>query len=150
MRLVALPNCFAVPRRPGARKSKRDQRSPRRFSTGVGVLDGLRFVEDHEAPLAIPKPRDLADGPVRTQDRVGGIDLFARDGGEGPGTGRRGVCDEQLQPRAKAFGFRPPVAHERRRHDEEGRGSLGRATKEEQREHLERLAEPHVVGETNA
>ena len=148
-------NDAALPSSPGLANSRIDHRSASRFSTGVPVtairaaggdradrggllggrvLDRLRLVDDHPAPVDPPQDRRVAGG-----ERVrGDHQVAAGDGrGEGLAAGPLGaVVDVHPQVRGEALRLPLPVADQRHRADEQGRadrasspdGPLGPAT----------------------
>ena len=164
------PNCFAEPRSPGFTKSKRDQRSPARFSTGrsgerepppgpellhrarlsgAGVLDRLRLVEHHEPERAGGEPGHAGHPGVGHHDQVDPANRLRREGPELAPGHRRGVNDEHAQRGGESLRLRLPVRQQRRRdHEEVGAGDGATSLQQEQEgEDLDRLAEPHVVGQ---
>ena len=61
--------------------------------------------------------------------------------------------DERLQPRREAFDLRSPIGQQRRRRHQQARlrsGAVLPLENQQQREHLNGLAEPHVVGQAGA
>ena len=65
----------------------------------------------------------------------------------------RRMGDERLQPRRKAFDFRRPVGEQRCRRHQQARlrpGAILALENEQQRKHLNGLAESHIVGKTGS
>ena len=157
-------------------KSKIDQRSPSRFSIGVpvsamrasarscltarvclaaGILDGLRLVEHRPAATASAASQgDAGQKAVARDDEIGVArgrprrPLFSFSAGM-----RRGMDDERLQARREARDLRRPVGEQRGRRHQQRRLALARPLllqHQQQRQDLDGLAEPHVVGEAGA
>ena len=113
------------------------------------VLDRLRLVEHQPAPRLLGVRVDLEpeqgvgrDDDVSAVDDRQAIDSLRRDT-----DGRHGADD---QPGREGFGLvRPRRHHAGRRHHQEWPGA-GLARVRHQRQGLERLAEPHVVGQDAA
>ena len=113
------------------------------------VLDVLRLVEDQ------PRPGHRAVGVrlepeqrVRRDHDVGGGDLLDR----APRPRQRVGDRIDLQSGREAGRLRHPVRHDARRRDHQERADarVALAGVADQRERLQRLAEPHVVGEDPA
>ena len=108
------------------------------------ILDHLRFVEDHHRPRL--RAQELHVAP---HERVGGDDEIVAGNRLEPFAPLRPVPDEHAQIGGEARRLARPVAHEARgRHHQrrllEPAGALFR---QEMRERLQRLAQPHVVGQ---
>ena len=154
-------------------KSKIDQRSRRLFSIGgagqgdaalalqrlyrarllgVGVLDRLRLVQHHEPPGRLGESVDPQQRAVARHDKIGGRKALRSSRFQFGGGSEGGMRHHDPQARGEARRFRRPVGEQRRRGDEEARsaGRLPPLQRQQQREHLDRLAEPHVVGEAGA
>ncbi len=118
---------------------------------GPRVLDRLGFVQHDQAERGLGDPRHARERPIGRDHEV----APARDPGAFARDLRdrllRGVGHVDAQARGKALDLRAPVADERGRDDEQG-GLPARTPlpREEEREDLERLPEPHVVGEACA
>ena len=68
---------------------------------------------------------------------------------------RRGMRDDAVEARREALDLRRPVGEQRRRRDEQAGAPrlarvAARSQHQQQRQHLDRLAEAHVVGEAGA
>ena len=106
------------------------------------VLDELRLVEHDDRPVdgrerLVVEPQHR----VRRDDDVG-IDR------ERPALRRRRAAHGDVEPGGEPRRLVVPGAqHRRGRHDEDGATFAGLARVEQQRQHLQGLAEPHVVGE---
>ena len=128
----------------GARRSR-----AARCSLRLGVLDELRLVEHERRPVhAAELGLVEAQQRVRRDDDVGGCGDLA-DGA----TGLRARCGDRLdaQARGEPFRFAAPDRQDRRRRHDEERPALPRFVRvHDQRQHLQRLAEAHVVGEDAA
>ncbi|CAE6876028.1 hypothetical protein R69746_08787 [Paraburkholderia aspalathi] len=85
-------------------------------------------------------------------DEVGLGELRLIEAAQGLGGCDRGMRDQYAQTGREAFGFRGPVGQQGGRRDEEARARIGlfALQDQEQREDLNRFAEPHVVGQTRA
>ena len=132
------------------------QQARRLGGLGARVLDGLRLVEDHVVEAHVLQERRVAaQRAVGRQHEV--VVLEVLPGADAPGA--RVIEHPQLgrEPRR----LLPPVEHERPRHHDERRpgplaalvdrrGLARGAARFEQRQHLHRLAEAHVVGQAAA
>ena len=121
---------------------------------GAGILDRLRFVEHGKAPARGRDPGQTLERPVAGDHQIHvrqppGIDV--RQFG---GRHCRWMRNDCLQARHEALDLRRPVGEQRRRRHQQARSPsvLGRLTLQhhEQREHLNGLAQTHIVGETAA
>jgi hypothetical protein len=120
---------------------------------GARVLDRLRLVEDRQRPLAALERLGACERAVRRDDEIGAGEVRAPDLGEVARRHRRRVGHARCQRRREAIDLGLPVGKQRRGHDEQMRGIAAPAVllvKEEQREHLDGLAEPHVVRQAHA
>jgi hypothetical protein len=122
-----------------------------RFGGGGGrVLDRLRLVQDG---VVEPELREVGD--VAAQGAVGGEDhvvLLEVGAGSQPGAG----VVEDLELGRKPLGLRLPVEHQRAGDDDQRRSGVERTGLPplppvlQQRKHLDRLSQAHVVGQAAA
>ncbi len=170
-------NLSAEPSRPGQRKSNSDQRSDSRFSTGVPVrairasawscltalrlprgriLDGLGLVEHHQPPVHLEQPLLPQQHAVGGQDQVGvckGLVRIFRPCRQAlpwpsPTDGRNRASSVGAKRAISAFQLR-----QQRRRQHQQRRLFGRPLllhRRQQRQHLDRLAQAHVVGQAGA
>ena len=113
---------------------------------GPGVLDRLRFVQHAQPPAVVAQPLVARCGTVRGQHEVRGHFRLPRSLRR-----RRAVRQPHRQLGREPRDFCLPVAEQRCRHHHQRRPAitlpLQRAQK---REHLQGLAQTHVVGQTRA
>ena len=119
-----------------------------------GILDGLRLVDDRQTPRQGRKPGHPRQRAVTGDHQVERAEAIIVQRAQFGGRHRRRVRDQHPQPRREALGFRRPVRQKRRRGDQQ-RGAMRSLSPlvlqhQQQREHLDRLAQPHVVGEAGA
>ena len=117
----------------------------------AGILDGLRLVEHHEPHSRSRSHGTRPERAVGGEHRVGRVDLLGAPSPRArPRPWRRRARRRAASP-GEALGLGRPVGEQRAGHDEEG-GRRPRASppEEQEREHLEGLAEAHVVGEADA
>ena len=170
-RLAKFVNSFDDPNSPGLTKSKMDHKSPSRFSTGVPVsasrapafsfltarvclririLDGLRFVQHRQTPGDFRNPRHAKQRAVAGDDQIHILKAFLCESLKLRRRQRGRMRDQRLQSRREAFHFRRPVRQQRSRCDQQARLRFraGLALEnQQQRKHLNGLAESHVVGQ---
>jgi hypothetical protein len=117
---------------------------------GLGVLDRLRLVDNGETPAGLAEPIEPEQRGVAGHDEIDTSEVLGRSRFQPLGRRERGMGDEHVERRGEALGLGRPVGDERRRRDNEARPALAAAlaNRQQQRENLDRLAEPHVVGET--
>ena len=129
------------------------QRLDRLRLSRARVLDRLRLVEDHQRPLARAQRLDARERAVGGDDEVGGAEVGAGDVGQ-LARGHRGrMRDQRRQRRREALDLGLPVREQRcRRHQQVWRLAAARATlaQQQERQHLDGLAQPHVVGQADA
>ena len=117
---------------------------------GIGVLDGLRLVQDDKLPAGFRDPRHAEQRAVAGDYQVHAAQPLWRNGLEFGGRKRGRMGDESLQTRRKTFDLRCPVGQQRSRgYQQAGLPLAGRLAleNEEQRKHLHGLAKPHVIGQ---
>jgi hypothetical protein len=113
---------------------------------GLRVLDRLRLVEDHQPPRLRLQPRLAQQRPVGREHHVDRVHHRRRVDIPGAAMGH---MHAQVGREAGQLG--PPVAEQRRRqHDEVRTARPVPLQQQQQRDHLDRLPEPHVVGEAPA
>ena len=157
-------------------KSKIDQRSPSRFSTGVpvsamracasscfagarllgaGILDRLRLVEHDELPRDRRQPGNAQQRAVARDHEIDVREPSLIERLQLGGRHRRRMRDERAQARREALDLRAQLASS----DAGATSRLGPplvrspsslSEHQQQRQHLHRLAEAHVVGEAGA
>jgi hypothetical protein len=120
-------------------------------ASGVGVLDRLRFVENHVIEVDAGERHSIAtQRSVGNEHQVVLLDLVH------PAGPIRTREVEDLQLRREARRFLLPVEQHGPRHNHKRRLPLSPlvlarlSPRVQQREHDDRLAEPHVVGEAAA
>jgi len=109
----------------------------------------LSLIENGQRPVASPQRVDARERAIRRDDEVHLGELGAPHLGKLARRHGRRVGHEHRQGRGEALDLRLPVCHERGRHDQEVRRlAVGAVSlvQEQQPEHLDRLAEAHVVG----
>ena len=155
-------------------KSKIDHRSPRRFSTGVpvsamraGAFSALTarvclapgFLIACASSRMTKRHVGLRQRRHAQQRAVAGdhqVELRRRRRREPPDLlrgHRRGMHDQRVQLGREVLDLRRPVRQQRRRRHQQARPSpraLAAACSQQQRQHLDRLAQPHVVGQAGA
>ena len=121
------------------------QQPTRLRGRGAGILDRLRLVENHVVEAARAEAGDIAAQRAVGRDRqvrVDGIDILHRP---------FGVTEiVHLELRREAGGFAYPVKHERTRDHQQRHADAFFASRFEHGQHLDRLAQTHVVGQTSA
>ena len=124
---------------------------------GRRVLDRLGLVEDDEPPRRGGEPGHARQRAVAGDDEVGVTDMAGVGRLQLLGWHLRGMGDDRLQARCKACDLGRPVGEQRcRRHQQAGLGpgfDIARSLvlqHQQQRQHLDGLAEPHVVGKACA
>ena len=167
---------WTIPSRPGLMKSKIDQRSPSRFSMGVPVsamrasarscLTGLVCLAPGFLMACASSSTTSRHGVLRQpgrprQEAVAGDDQIdvRQIARAHRSSASRPVCadgwsDDRLQARCESLDLRGPVGEQRGRAPPAG-SACGRSSAlllqhQQQRQDLDGLAEPHVVGETGA
>ena len=120
---------------------------------GIGILDGLRFIEHGQSPGIFGDPRDTEQGTVAGDDHIGSLQLFGLQGLQLSGGQRGRVCDERFQSRSEALDFRRPIREQRCRGDQYAWFRLRiflSLENEQKREHLDGFAESHIVGKASS
>ena len=120
---------------------------------GRRVLDRLRLVDDGQAPAGGTEPGHARQGPVAGDDEIGTGEVLRGIRLQLLGRHGRGVGDKRLQARREPCDLRGPVGEQRGRRDEQARPRLIAGftfQHQQQRQHLDGLAEAHVVGEAGA
>jgi hypothetical protein len=111
----------------------------------VGVLDRLRLVQDHVVELG------LAQRPYIPSERAVGREHHVPSG---EGIALADAADagmvEHAQLWSEALRLGQPVEDQRLRHHDEGRGLARQAPGLQQGEHLDGLAQAHVIGQAAA
>ena len=137
---VTAENAFPDPNRPGLRKSKMDQRSPRRFSTGVplsamrarasiclaarvclvpGVLDRLGLVQDGEPPGRGEQRGHSQQRSIAGDHEIGLADPVAIERLQFRAGHRRGMRDDRDKGRREALDLRGPIGQQGCRRNQE-------------------------------
>ena len=112
------------------------------------VLDVLRLVEHHAPQVLAAEVLDVALHEVVRGDEHVGLRAARYGGGA---RGRRARERDSAQRRGEAPELGHPVVHERRgAHHQRGPLLPRLAAREDMRDHLQRLAQAHVVGEDAA
>ncbi len=125
------------------------QRLCRAGLAGVRILDRLRLVQDDEPPVRLGEHRDAQQRAIAGDHQI----MFRRPlDGECLHLIRRHcrrMHDHSLQAGGKFFDLRGPVPQQRGGRHQQVRGNLcGTGLfHQQQRQHLDRLAEAHVVGQ---
>ena len=122
---------------------------------GAGRLDGLRFVQDRDAPRRVEQRGHPEQRSVAGDDEVDTRDPVAIECLQFGASHCRGMRDRRPEARGEPFDLRSPVGQQGCRCDEQtGAPRLvawrARFHHQQQCQHLHRLAEPHIVGEAGA
>ena len=120
---------------------------------GVRVLDRLGLVEDREVPRGGREPGDAQERAVARDHEVNVRERLWRERLQLVGRHGRRMRDHGLEPGREPFDLRGPVGEQRRRGHQQARPPLAilhAPQHEQQREHLDGLAEAHVIGEAGA
>ena len=94
---------------------------------GVGVLDRLGFVENHEAPGRLADPALAQQRPIARHHQIGLRQALVAHGAQFVGGLERGMRDHDFQTRREARGFERPVGQKRSGRDQEAWRLLCRA-----------------------
>ena len=118
------------------------------------ILDGLRLVEHDQLPVDLRQPRLAQEHPVGRHDDVGALEGLGRVGGRPVEPVLRGLgrMDELgAERRGEPVHLRFPVPQQgSRQNQQRWPGAAVLLQNRQKRQHLDRLAQPHVVGQAGA
>ena len=118
------------------------------------ILDRLGFIEDGQPPLHVDKRRRAQECTVGRHHEIDVAQTLRVQRSELVCGAFRGMCDQDTKVRRETRGFCRPVGQQRCRNDQQGRAeflALVLALQyQEQGEHLDGLAQAHVIGKARS
>ena len=119
---------------------------------GPRIFDGLRLIDHGQPPVKILQHRLAQQGTIAGDDQINALQLRRIECLEIGSRHRRRMGNQQAQARGETFGLRRPVGQQRSWCHQQA-GALRSGTfafeHQQQRQHLNRLAQPHVVGQAS-